>query len=153
LIAFLYIGGNIEINGLAALIPAGLACAIRCICVKEEQTPCNASMSLISKALIMLRLLIGITAFLKTSNKVSLEWSTTFWPFWCTFAINVIMGLASLAVLTNTIMSYYRQEAIVEDSKFKSVIFISMGFILGLRGSFRLCFLLTLSNHQDNPVL
>ncbi len=55
LIQFIYYNGESSFGGFAAMIPAGLACALNCFCIKYEETPCNASMQLVTKVLVVLR--------------------------------------------------------------------------------------------------
>lgn len=117
LMIFIHFKSSGQINGFATIIPAGLACGVGCICVGYEETPCNATMNLLSKIIAVLRLLIAFSAFLKVDHHTNWEWSTTFWPYWCSFAIQAIIGVASFIIFVNTILNYYREEAIIEDSK------------------------------------
>ena len=69
------------------IIPATIASGISCLFVNYEETPCNATMQLISKVITVLRLLISVSSFIKVDHRANWEWSTTFWPYWCSFAI------------------------------------------------------------------
>jgi hypothetical protein len=99
------------------LIPTGLACCLNCLCRKQETTPCNSTMLLLSRVTTALRLLVGLSVFLKVDVKTQWDWSSTFWPYWCSFAIQSIMGIASFIIFVNTVLNYYKEEAIIEDSK------------------------------------
>jgi hypothetical protein len=87
LMIFLYFDASNQLNGFAAIVPAGLACAISCLCIGYEETPCNATMNLLTKVISVLRILIAVSAFMKVDKQTNWEWSTTFWPYWCSFAI------------------------------------------------------------------
>lgn len=54
---------------------------------------------------------------MKIDEHAHWDWSTAFWPYWCSFAIQAIMGVASLIIFVNTIFNYFKNEAIIEDSK------------------------------------
>ncbi len=64
-----------------------LASCINCFCIKYEETPCNATMQLLSKILIVLRFLLCFSVLMKIDHRTSWDWSTAFWPYWCSFAI------------------------------------------------------------------
>lgn len=55
-------------SGLGIATPAIIACAISCFCIRYEETPCNATMQLMTKVIIVLRLLIGFSALLKLDH-------------------------------------------------------------------------------------
>jgi hypothetical protein len=40
-----------------------------------------------TKIIIVLRFLIGFSVLMKIDAKTAWDWSTTFWPYWCSFAI------------------------------------------------------------------
>lgn len=101
----------------AILIPSCLACCINLCCPLIEQTPCNSTMLLLSKILCVLRFFVGLSVFIRFDRAADWDWSITFWPYWCSFAIQVILSIASMVILANTISNYFRQEAIIEDSK------------------------------------
>lgn len=56
---------QIHLTGMSIAAPAVLACCISCFCVKYEETPCNATMQLMTKVIVVLRLLIGFSVILK----------------------------------------------------------------------------------------
>ena len=107
----------LNLNSLTSLLPALIACALNCFFLKYEETPCNATMQLMTKIVIVLRLLIGFSAALKCDHKTQWDWSTTFWPYWCSFAIQGIMAIASLIIFLNTVLNYLKEEASKQDSK------------------------------------
>lgn len=110
-----------------------MACCINCFCMNYEETPCNATILLINKVITVLRLLIGLSAFLKLDHLAQWDWSTTFWPYWCSFAIQAIMAVASLIIFVNTVFNFFKEEAIVEDSKLTHILIkYSLGLFLGI---------------------
>ena len=113
-----------KVDGFAIIIPAAMACTINCFCVKYEETPCNATMQLMTKVVIVLRLLIGFSTLLKCDHKTQWDWSTTFWPYWCSFAIQGIMGIASLIIFLNTTLNYLKDEANKDDSKLLDILIL-----------------------------
>ena len=132
-------------TGFSIIVPAVIACGVNCFLVRFEETPCNSTIQLANKVVSVLRLLIAISAFVKIDSKVEWDWSTTFWPYWCSFAIQAIMAVASLIIFANTIMNYYKEEALIEDSKL-TILFLltmcslySMGYTLGFRVNFWVC--------------
>lgn len=107
-----------KVDGFYIITPALLACALNCFCIKYEETPCNATIYLMTKIVLVLRLLITFSVMLKVDNKAEWDWSTTFWPYWCSFAIQGIMGIASLIIFLNTVLNYLKEESTKADSKY-----------------------------------
>ena len=70
------------------------------------------------KIVLVLRFLMGFSVLLKTDDKTQWDWSTTFWPYWCSFAIQGIMAIASLIIFLNTVLNYLKEEASKSDSNF-----------------------------------
>lgn len=68
-LVYLSFKDSIKVDGFAIVMPAALACAINCFCIKYEETPCNATMQLMTKVVIVLRLLIGFSALLKADHR------------------------------------------------------------------------------------
>jgi len=130
-----------------------LACAVGCICIGYEETPCNATINLLINIISVLRLLVAISAFLKIDRHTNWEWSTTFWPYWCSFAIQAIIGIASFIIFVNTVLNYYKEEAIIEDSKLIKTNSFSLGGLLGLHCDFRLRHFDLDPHNQHYPVL
>jgi hypothetical protein len=122
LMVFLFFNGEEYIIGFIIIVPAILACGVDFFFVKGEETPCNATTSLVVRTVIVLRLFIMISIFLKIQNKTSWDWSTTFWPYWCSFAIQIILALSAFVIFANTILNYFKKEAYLEDSKHINVI-------------------------------
>ena len=81
-------------------------------------------MMLVTKVLTVLRLFVALSAFAKIDHRAQWDWSTTFWPYWCSFAIQAIMAVASMIILVNTILNYLKDEAIREDCKSETFIMI-----------------------------
>lgn len=115
---YLYIKDPALFGSYSILIPASLASCLGCLCITIEETPCNATIVLLHKVITVLRFLIALCVLLKIDNYAHWDWSTAFWPYWCSFAIQVIMGVASLIIFVNTIFNYFKDEAIIEDSKY-----------------------------------
>lgn len=42
-----------------------VACALNCFCIKYEETPCNATIQLMSKIVLVLRFLMGFSVLMK----------------------------------------------------------------------------------------
>lgn len=118
LVMYLYNHSAIKINGLVILVPAIVACILNCFCVKYEETPCNATVQLLSKIILVLRLLICFSVLIKLNSKTEWDWSTTFWPYWCSFAIQGIMAIASFIIFLNTLLNHWKEEATISDSKY-----------------------------------
>jgi hypothetical protein len=119
LVAFIYLNDSESriINSSLVLVPAALACCLICFFIQGEETPCNETIDLLNKVISVLRLLVAIFVLLKMDSTIQWDWSTTFWPYWCSFAIQVIMGVASLIIFVNTVFNYLKDEAIIDDSK------------------------------------
>ena len=106
-----------KIDSLYLISISFLATAIHCLCYKMEETPCNATVALLSKVLLVLKFLLYMSVLLRVDGKAEWDWSTTFWPYWCSFAIQGIMTIASFIIWVNTIINYLRDEATKKDSK------------------------------------
>jgi hypothetical protein len=68
------------------------------------------------KIVLVLRFLLGFSIMLKLDNKTSWDWSTTFWPYWCSFAIQGIMAIASVIIFMNTCLNYWKGSSSKSDS-------------------------------------
>ena len=77
----------IGIPGWVLVLPPMLSGLINLFLVKYEQTPCNATFQLTVKTVLVLRLLVGANIIIKQEANVDWEWSTAFWPYWCSFTI------------------------------------------------------------------
>ena len=117
LLIYLYKAEQHHSLALAIIVPSALACLITVFCPLIDNTPCNQTMLLLSKSMCALRFFSGLCIFARYDRGSSWDWSVTFWPYWCSFAVQVILAIASIIILANTISNYLRDEAIVEDSK------------------------------------
>jgi hypothetical protein len=54
---------------------------------------------------------MSMSVLLKSDNRTAWDWSTTFWPYWCSFAIQGIMSIASFIIFVNTILNYMKEDA------------------------------------------
>ena len=43
------------------------------------------------------------------------DWSTTFWPYWCSFTIQAVLIIATVVIFLNTISLYFKSEARMHD--------------------------------------
>ena len=155
LLCLLYIAymDQLRINGMSIILPAIIAGGITFFCVSYEETPCNATMQLMFKVLGLLRLALGVSAALKIDSHTSWDWSTTFWPYWCSFAIQGIIAIASLIIFFNTVINFLKDEATKADSKFYPLIVLSFVFSVGIHGLRRLCHLNVDAYHFHNIFL
>ena len=93
-----------------------IATLLNCFCYRIEETPCNATVALLSKVMFILRFLLYMSILLRADKRTDWDWSTTFWPYWCSFAIQGIMTIASFIICINTIVNYFRDESTGYDS-------------------------------------
>lgn len=70
-----------------------------------------------TKVVVVLRLLMALSVILKVDEKTTWDWSTTFWPYWCSFAIQGILAIASFIIFINTFLNYLKEESTKQDSK------------------------------------
>mmetsp|Transcript_53817 Transcript_53817/g.73744 ORF Transcript_53817/g.73744 Transcript_53817/m.73744 type:complete len:217 (-) Transcript_53817:1112-1762(-) len=101
----------LHIPGLVIISPLVFAALINLLLFKYIETPCNASYQLTSKVLICLRICLVVNSIIKIDGYVSWDWSTTFWPYWCSFAIHGILTVASIIIFFNTICAVIKMEA------------------------------------------
>ena len=69
-----------------------------------------------TKVVVVLRLLMALSVILKVDEKTTWDWSTTFWPYWCSFAIQGILAIASFIIFINTFLNYLKEESTKQDS-------------------------------------
>jgi hypothetical protein len=113
-------------SGFYFFVPLMLAAFVDLVLVKFEESPCNSSFYVMSRMLSGLRLLFSFSITMKIGNYSSWSWSTTFWPYWCSFAIMGILGIASVIMLFSSIVNYCKGETVVLDSKsFHSLLIFS----------------------------
>jgi hypothetical protein len=86
-IIYLWDNPYIHIDGIIITVLAFIACILNCLFIKIEETPCNATIQLLSKVIIVLRFLLVMSILLRVDERTTWDWSTTFWPYWCSFAI------------------------------------------------------------------
>ena len=67
------------------------------------------------KTVLFLRLVVAANIILKTEGDVQWEWSTAFWPYWCSFTIQAVIVIATLVIFLNTVGLYFRHEATKHD--------------------------------------
>ena len=107
LIMLYFIDDNkLHINSIVIVVVAFVGSLMNIFCVRLDETPCNATIQLMSKIIVVLRFLMIFSIILKVDDKTDWDWSTTFWPYWCSFAIQGIMGIASFIIFLNTIMNF-----------------------------------------------
>lgn len=97
-----------KLGGLAIIAPALIACILNCFCLNYNETPCNASLAIVIKIITFLRLVISFSVILKADDSTEWDWSTAFWPYWCSFAIQGIFGIASFIVFINSILNWIK---------------------------------------------
>ena len=54
---------------MSVIIPSIIACGVNCFLVSYEETPCNATMMLVTKVLTVLRLFVALSAFAKIDHR------------------------------------------------------------------------------------
>ena len=99
-----------KLPGYVVLAPPLLSAAINLFLVRYIQTPCNATYFLTMKVVLFLRLMIGISVVCKVENYATWDWTTTFWPYWCSFAIQGILVLAAGVIFVNTFVGVLKKE-------------------------------------------
>ena len=104
-----------DFSGWWLLLPPSLAAIINLLIVKYDQSPCNATFQLTVKTVLFLRLLVGANIILKTEGNLKWEWSTAFWPYWCSFTIQAVIVIATLVIFLNTVGLFFRHEASKHD--------------------------------------
>ena len=105
----------IGIQGWMVMIPLTLSCFIGLMVVKYDQTPCNATLQLTLKTVNLLRLIMAANVVIKIDGHLDWEWSTTFWPYWCSFTIQAVLVVATMVIFLNTLAMFFRAEAKVSD--------------------------------------
>ena len=65
--------------------------------------------------MLVLRLLVGANIIIKQEAELDWEWSTAFWPYWCSFTVQAILIIATAVIFFNTISLYLRGEALMFD--------------------------------------
>lgn len=83
--------------------------------VKYEQTPCNATFQMTVKTVLVLRLLVSASIIIKQEASLDWDWSTAFWPYWCSFTIQAVLIIATVVIFLNTCSSFFKGEARMHD--------------------------------------
>lgn len=105
----------INVPGWLLLVPPILSGLINLFLVKYEQTPCNATFQLTVKTVLVIRLLVGANIIIREEAELNWDWSTTFWPYWCSFTIQAVLVIATVVIFLNTLSSYFKNEAKMHD--------------------------------------
>ena len=101
--------------GWVIVIFAVLSGFINLFLVRYEQTPCNATFHLTVKVLLIIRLMIGSMAIIRQDAELDWDWSTTFWPYWCSITIQGVLVIATGVIFINTLGSFFRSDAKFHD--------------------------------------
>lgn len=76
-----------KIDSTYLIVISLIAHLIRVFFHSTEETPCNSTVHLLARIIIALRFFMIMSVLLKVDGKTDWDWSTTFWPYWCSFAI------------------------------------------------------------------
>ena len=109
----------LRIPGWLLIIPPTLSGLINLFMVKFDSTPCNSTLQLTIKIVLVLRLVVGANIVLKQEANLDWEWATAFWPYWCSFTIQAVLIIATIVIFLNTITVYCRGEAAMHDGKYR----------------------------------
>jgi len=67
------------------------------------------------KTVLVLRLLVGANIIIKQEAQLDWDWSTAFWPYWCSFTVQAVLIIATAVIFFNTVSLYLRGEALMFD--------------------------------------
>ena len=81
------------------------------------------------KTVLVLRLLVGANIIIKQEAELDWEWSTAFWPYWCSFTIQAVLIIAMVVIFLNTLSLFVKSEAKFHDGKLAST-FITLSVLL-----------------------
>ena len=101
----------LPLHAMVALFPLFFAMIVRFIASKWPILPCESLYHLFSCAGQLLRFCLTLTVLLKLNGHTNWDWSTTFWPYWCSFAIQIIMSIFCLIMLLSNVSAYVQGEA------------------------------------------
>lgn len=104
-----------RIPGWVIIIIGACSAFINLFLVKYEQTPCNATFNLTVKALLIIRLLVGTMSILRQEAALEWDWSTTFWPYWCSITVQGVLVIATGVIFINTLGSFFRSDTKFHD--------------------------------------
>ena len=74
------------------------------------------------KTVLVLRLLVAANIVIKQEAELDWEWSTAFWPYWCSFTIQAVLIIATVVIFLNTLSLFFKSEAKLHDGKSKPVV-------------------------------
>ena len=74
------------------------------------------------KTVLVLRLLVAANIVIKQEAELDWEWSTAFWPYWCSFTIQAVLIIATVVIFLNTLSLFFKSEAKLHDGKSKSAV-------------------------------
>ena len=74
------------------------------------------------KTVLVLRLLVAANIVIKQEAELDWEWSTAFWPYWCSFTIQAVLIIATVVIFLNTLSLFFKSEAKLHDGKSTSAI-------------------------------
>lgn len=109
---------QVWIPGWLLLIPTSAQCLLNLFFVKYDKTPCNATYQLTLKTVLVLRFLVGVNILIKWEAKLDWDWSTAFWPYWCSFTIQAVLIIATIVIFFNTVSLFFKSEAKFHDGKY-----------------------------------
>ena len=69
------------------------------------------------KTVLVLRLLVAANIVIKQEAELDWEWSTAFWPYWCSFTIQAVLIIATVVIFLNTLSLFFKSEAKLHDGK------------------------------------
>ena len=72
------------------------------------------------KTVLVLRLLVAANIVIKQEAELDWEWSTAFWPYWCSFTIQAVLIIATVVIFLNTLSLFFKSEAKLHDGKSKA---------------------------------
>ena len=76
------------------------------------------------KTVLVLRLLVAANIVIKQEAELDWEWSTAFWPYWCSFTIQAVLIIATVVIFLNTLSLFFKSEAKLHDGKSKPVVIL-----------------------------
>ena len=115
MIPFYLLEEKFQFSGWYLLVPCLISAIINLLIVKYDMSPCNSTFQLTVKTVLFLRLIVGANIILKTEADMEWEWSTAFWPYWCSFTIQAVIVIATLVIFLNTVGLFFRHEASKHD--------------------------------------
>ena len=59
--------------------------------------------------------MVGSMAIIRNDADLDWDWSTTFWPYWCSITIQGVLVIATGVIFINTLGSFFRSDAKFHD--------------------------------------